>query len=258
MSKAVKIGAGVLIAVIAAIAIVASLLLKNLDGIIKQVIESAGSQAVGTAVTLQQVQLSLQDGRGELHGLRIANPAGYSTPNAFSMDQVALEIDPTSLTGPVIVIREVLVDGALLQAEQKMASTNLTELLNGMQGSGQPAEQPAPTAGESTADVRLMIEKLSVINNSASLLTSQWGEKSLDIPDIRINNIGDKETGLTPQQLANRITGILVKRVEKAASKHLEKIAKEAAQKELEKQLDKNLDEDDKKKLNALKDMFSK
>ena len=44
----------------------------------------------------------------------------------------AVQVDPRSLTGPVIVINEVLVDGAQLTAEQKGTGTNLKQLMDGM------------------------------------------------------------------------------------------------------------------------------
>jgi uncharacterized protein involved in outer membrane biogenesis len=249
-----KIGIGLVVAVIAVIAVVSSLVVSNLDGIIKQIIEDAGSKAIGTSVTLDSATLSLQDGRGELHGLTIANPPGYDSAYAFRMEQVALQVDPLSLSGDVIVIKEILIDGAVLLAEQKATSTNLKELLDSMGGS---SAEPA-TPAESAVDVRLMVEQFSFINNSATLLTSQWGDKSLDIPDIKMSNIGDTETGLTPQQLANRMTTTLIKQAEQAVADYLEQLAKDAAQAELERQMDKNLSEDDKQKVNALKSMFKK
>ena len=205
-------------------------------------------------MTLDSATLSLQDGRGELHGLTIANPPGYDSAYAFRMEQVALQVDPLSLSGDVIVIKEILIDGAVLLAEQKATSTNLKELLDTMGGSSAEPATPAESAG----DVRLMVEQFSFINNRATLLTSQWGDKSLDIPDIRMSNIGDTETGLTPQQLANRMTTTLIKQAEQAVADYLEQLAKDAAQAELERQMDKNLSEDDKQKVNALKSMFNK
>jgi hypothetical protein len=258
MGKAGKI-IGVLVIVAIAIAgVVVSRVVGNLDDIIKQVIESAGSQAVGSSVTLDSAKLTLTDGRGELHGLTIANPPGYDSDYAFRMQQVALEVDPSSITGSVIVIREVLIDGAVLLAEQKGTSTNLKDLLDGMNsGSAEPAgTQPEPAG--SGDDVRLMVEQFSFINNTATLITSQWGDKTLDIPDIKISNIGDPETGLSPDQLASQMTSILVKRAEKAVTKYLEQLAKDAAQKELERQMDKNLSEKEKKQVESLKSMFKK
>ena len=65
----------------------------------------------------------------------------------LEMDKVAVQVEPGSLTGPVIVINEVTVDGARLTAEQKGTSTNLTQISNGMKpASEEPARTAAATA----------------------------------------------------------------------------------------------------------------
>jgi hypothetical protein len=253
-----KVIAGLVVAGLVIVVLLVTVVFKNLDEIIRQAIENTGSEVTQTSVSLDRVAFTLQDGRGELHGLSIANPPGYKTGSAFQMDQVALQVDPASLAGDVIIVREILVDGAQLVAEQKALTTNLKELLENIEKSsgGEKPAEPAP-AGEG-ADVRLMVEKFSFINSSASVVTQQWGEKSLSVPDIVMKDIGDKETGLTPEQLASTMTRTLMSRAEKAVTDYLETLAKDAAKKELDKQIDKNLSEEDKGKLKGLKSMFDK
>ena len=251
MGKKGKIvGAGLAI-IIAVAAVISILVLKNLDGIIKEVIERVGSQLTQTEVTVSQVNFSLQDGRGEIHGLKISNPPGYKSPHLFSINEVAVELDPSTLTGGVIVIREVLVDGADLLAEQNGTTTNLQDLMDNINGS---AANSASAPAEESADgaVRLMLEKFAFTGTAATLSTQLWGEKSLRIPDIKLQDIGDKENGLTPQQLGNRMIASLVKQVEAAVAKELEKLAKQAAQDTLESKLG----TEEKAKLDGLKSMF--
>lgn len=254
MGKVAKIGIGLVIVVIAAVAIMTTLLVQNLDGIIKQVVEATGSEVTGTRVSLGGAKFTLTEGRGELQGLSIANPSGFSSKNIFEMDTVAIQVDPTSLTGSVIVIDEVTIDGARLLAEQKGLTTNLKALMENMD-TGE--EAPPPEEG-SAADVRLMLAKFNFVNIQASLLTEQWGEQNLTLPPIRLQNLGDRETGLTPTELANQITGTLVKQTQRAVADRLAQLAQDAAKEELGKQLDKNLDEDDKKNLDKVKSLFGK
>ena len=254
MGKTAKIlGAG-LVLIIAAVVIVFTVVLQNLDDIIKAVIEKVGSDVAKTEVTVSSVEFTLQEGRGVIRGLKIANPPGYQSSHAFAMNEVAVQIEPGSLSGPVIVINEVTIDGATLVAEQKGLGTNLKELLDGMNAGAEPA-QPAPAdtapAGE---EVHLMMEAFNFTGTEASLVTSQWGERSLSVPDIKMTNIGDKETGLTPVQLANRMVKNVLKQVEKAVAKELEKLAKDAAQEALESKLS----EKEKKQLEGVKSLFKK
>nr|MDJ0877424.1 hypothetical protein [Halieaceae bacterium] len=101
MSKAVKIVLGAVVALVAVVSIAMLMVLQNLDAIIKQVIEDVGSEVVGTPVRVSVVNFNLQQGRGEILGLRIANPPGFDSANAFEMDEVAVQVRPTSLAGAV-------------------------------------------------------------------------------------------------------------------------------------------------------------
>ena len=251
MSKTAKILGGSVLAIVAVVVIVMVVALQNLDGIIKNVIETVGSQVTQTKVTVSEVKFSLKDGRGEIRGLKIGNPPGYTSAYAFSMEEVAVELDPASLTGDVFVIKEILIVGADLIAEQKGTTTNLKDLLDNM-NSGAQASEPADEAAG--GDVRLMLEKFAFTGAAATVTSPQLGERSLKIPDVRMQDIGDKETGLTPQQLANRMVKTLLKQVEVAVAKDLKKMAKKAGQDALEK----NLSEDDKAKLDSIKSLFKK
>jgi hypothetical protein len=260
MSKTGKILGGSVLTIVAVVVIVTVVALQNLDGIIKNVIETVGSQVTQTKVTVAEVKFSLTDGRGEIRGLKIGNPPGYKSAHALSMKEVAVELDPASLTGSVFVIKEVLIDGADLIVEQKGTTTNLKDLLKTM-NSGAAASEPAPAAAASEpaaaasgGDVRLMLEEFAFTGTTATVTSSTLGKISLKMPAIRMQNIGDKETGLTPQQLANRMVKTLFKQVEASVGKSLRKMAKQAGQDALEG----NLSEDAKGKLDGLKSLFKK
>jgi hypothetical protein len=253
--KAGKIIGGIVLAAVAVIAVVVFLGLQNLDQIIKVAIETVGPRVTGTSVTLDSVKLELTNGRGELHGLQIDNPKGYSSPYAFYLGEVALQVDPKSLAGDVIVIKEVLVDGAKLIAEQKdLKQFNLQDLMDNMsQGSTKPV---ASEEASGDSNVRLIIEKMSFLNNDASLISSQWGEKTLKIPDINLSNIGKQENGLSPEQLGPAILEPLLKQVKQAVKKELEALAREKAENKLNEKMDEKLNDEQKEQVKGLKKLF--
>ena len=255
MGSAGKIILGILVAIIAVVVIAVVLIFQNLDSIVKQVIEDVGSEVTGTAVRVSGVKLALKEGRGEISGLTIANPPGYQSSQMFSMDTVAVQIEPGSITGPVIVIDEVLVDGARLTAEQKGTTTNVNELLETLKARS-AGEKPTESSGPT--DLRLMMEKFAFVNAAGTVKTQQFGERELKIPDLRMSNIGDKSTGLTPEQLAREMLSALIAQAQKAVGNYLGDMAKDAAQKEITKQLDKNIGEENRKKLEGLKSLIKK
>lgn len=262
--KFLKIVLGLLIAIIAVVAFVVFLGLQNINEIIKVAVETAGPKVTGTEVTLNSVELSLTEGRGELYGLQIDNPQGYSSDYAFLMGEIALEVDPGSLTGGVIVIKEVLIDGAKLIAEQKdLTRINIQDILDNVKkksaGKGANTTTAQGTEKPDTAvkdETRLMIEKLSFINSDVTLLTEKWGERKLAMADINLTNIGDRNTGLTPEQLTQAILDPILAQAKSSVSKNLEQLAKDEAASALEQKLDEKLDENQKEQLKGLKGLF--
>ena len=237
--KAVKIIGGLAVVVVLVVVAAGYLLVSNLDGIIKDVVEDVGTELTQTRVSLDGVKLDLTTGRGQLSGLTIANPKGFNSDYAFRLENVAVGLNLKSLTGPVIVISEVTIDGAKLIAEQKGATTNLSELLKNVEESSKKAgskpEQPQDSSDPS--DVRLMMEKFAFINTKGTIITDKSGEKSLKLPDVRRKNIGNKKTGLTPEQLANELLQTVIKSVEKAVGNYLADLAKEAATEKLKEKM---------------------
>ena len=258
--KALKIILGLIVAVVIIVTIVVVLVLKNLDGIIKTVVETVSSDVTQVSVTLDTVSTELSDGRIELHSLTIANPKGFDGPYLFDMDQVALQVEPASLTGKVIVINEVLVDGAKISAELKGQSTNLQAIEKNIaeSSSGSTAE-PATDVNQSDkegADVRLMVEKFSFTNSNLQLKTDQWGDRTVKMPNIVLSDLGDKSTGLTPEHLSQLVTSRLSQNVQKAVEDEIKNMAKDKAKEQLNKELDERLSDKEKGQLNQLKGMF--
>lgn len=250
MGKAVKIGLGLVVVLVIAVVF---LVLQNLDAIIKKVIEDVGSEVVGTSVRVSEVKFNLRDGRGEIYGLQIANPDGFNTRNAFEMDEVAVQVRPASITGPVIIIDEVLVDGARLTAEQTGASTNLQQLLDGMKSS---SSEPAPPPSGEPADVRLALKQFAFINSSAAIETAQYGGKTLNMPGIRLADLGDEQTGLTPEQLASSMLSAVIKQAQRAVQDYIKDLAKDAAKEEVNKKLDEKIGAENREKLEGLKGLL--
>ena len=214
--------------------------LANLDRIIKQTIEQNGSQTTQTAVTLEKVNLSLRSGEGQLHGLQINNPTGFSTPYAFLMKQVAIQIDPETVLENVVVIKHIKIDGARLVAEQKnLKDLNLYELGKNVKNAkstksdktaSSPADKTAPTTTPTTTPkVRLMIEKIILSNISLQLVTEHFGNKTLTLPTIELTNIGDKQKGLAPDELGKAIMKPLMAKVIKAAKGQIKRLATDQA-----------------------------
>ena len=237
--KTVKVFGGILIALIAVIALVAYYLLGNLDGIIKGLIEDVGSEVTGTKVTVDGVELELSSGKGRITGLTIANPPGYTSDYAFNLSDITVGVEPSSITKPVVVISEVTIKGARLIAEQKGERTNLSDLMANIEKSSKQTEkEEAEKAPEEAAtEVHLYMKKFVFADTQATVISEAKGEAALKVPDVRRQNIGNPKTGLTPEQMAEALLQAVVEEVENAVAAYLAELAKEAVERKIKEKI---------------------
>ncbi len=254
--KASKTIGGLALGLIVLAVLVGYFFVSNLDGLIKAAVERLGSDVTQTQVSLDGVKIDLSSGKGQLSGLTIANPDGYDSDYVLVLDDIVLAIAPSSLNGPVIVISEITIDGAKLIAEQKGGTTNLSDLLANVENASKSGEStPAPGEGDSPGEeTRLMVEKFVFINTTGTFITEKSEEKSIEIPDVRRSNIGDKTVGLTPEQLTEELMNSVVGSVEKAVGQYLGGLAADAA----EKKLTEKMSTEDKSTLDGIKSIFKK
>jgi hypothetical protein len=206
--------------------------LVYLDDMIKWAVEKEGSNLAQTEVRLESAHFDLKTRQGQLSGLTIANPPGmgYKSSHAFQLDNITVGVDLNTLLEPVVVITNLTIDGAKLVTEQLGPKTNLTELRDKIEQSSKASGAVETPTGEEAAasNVRLMLEEFAFINASATIISEELGEKSLQVPDIRLSNIGNREDGLTPDQLANDVLRRVIRQVKKATREKLGKIAEQA------------------------------
>ncbi len=259
--KGVKIFVGFVVAVIAVIAIIAVIGLQNLDKIIQSTVEEVGPKIVGTEVRLQDVELSLTEGKAALSGLSIKNPAGFSNADAFSLGSIGVQLDTSTITGDVIVIKDVYIDQMVLLAELKgLTDTNLQALLNNVQsnmaGDANSSTPTEPESASQSSSVRLAVEQFRFAKSQLLLQSDQFGEQKITLPTISLSDLGTKEKGLTPQELGAVVMEKLLKTAKDAASDRLEDIAKDKAKEKLSEKLKDKLGDDGAGKLNQLKSLF--
>lgn len=193
---------------------------RNLDGIVADLIETHGSQATGTDVDVDGVSIELAAARGEIRGLRIANPAGYDGDRAIEFGNLSLALDASTLREDPVVIEEITAGDVRINVEQQRQNNNLRELL------------AAVTRGESAADDdaaprKIVIRRFTLSGAEASVSIPELGEdRRVAVPEIVLRDIGAKDGGATATEAARQILEPLLRRIIASA-------AGEAAQQEL-------------------------
>lgn len=250
--KALKIIASVVMVLIVAVAVGAFFLFRNLDGIAEKAIENVGTNATGTEVEVGRVNLSLTEGRGEIAELLVGNPEGFSDEQALDINNIALQIEPASLRDDVIVLKEVLIDGARLRVEHRgLAQTNVKALLDHIRASV-GGQDEASTEEQPGRERRFMIENLRFTGVSMDIASDQFENRTLEMQDIERSNLGSREQGLTPKELALAIAQPILEQ----SREKLEAELKQRAGNRLEQALDEHLSEDDKTKVDRLRSLI--
>jgi hypothetical protein len=234
-------------------------ILQNLDDIVQDAVEDVGSDLTGTTVALDGVDIDLGSGRATLRGLEIDNPPGYASDYAFAVDTVTVDLQPSSVTGAVILIDEIAVAGARLNAEQRGAASNVSDILRNVERSAGRESAPAEP-GEPLA-VRLALGRFAFTGTEATLSTEKYGAASLRVPDVVRRDIGDPEVGLAPEELAREILEAVLEETQDAVADHLADLAKDAAREAAKDKLKEKLDlsdEDMDKAEGVLKGLFER
>lgn len=206
-----KIILGIVLLVIIAVGGGIFYLFHNLDAIVKMAIEKYGSQAIQTPVRVDRVRIKLQEGSASISGLTVANPPGFSMPYAFALGDISVGIDIDSLTGDVIVIREIGIAEPQVFFEINAEKQANLDVLSKNLGTGKEAPPPEDKPG---AEPRLIIGKASLSGAELQALVAPLDNKEyrLQLTTITMNNLGAPK-GAPPAEIARQMLDQLLDRV---------------------------------------------
>ena len=225
MPRALKFVLGAVVALVIIIGVALFALYAGLNDIIKAAIEEVGGQLTGTEVALDDVDVSLEDGVGELSGFRVVNPDGFSRDDAFSFDSVRVKIDTSTILSDIVVVNEVRVvkpeityelagDGDNLNTLKRDTQSNAERLKN---EAGAGGSEPA-AAGETEDGQKFIIERVyltdGVVNVKATQLTDR--RLSVPLPDVELQDIGKDEGGADPAAIAGEVMNGLLDKITNA------------------------------------------
>jgi hypothetical protein len=198
--------------------IAAALLIGNLGGIIKGVVEKVGTDATQAPVTLETVDISLTSGSGKLENLVVGNPESFQSEYAMSLGVISVDIDTSTLSSDVIVIKEIVIESPQVIYEVALGSTNIGTIQEnvaayaaGLGGGGAGGEEPASDDAAGGEGKKVIIENLYIRNVRVAVSASFLGGKDAGatIPEIHLQDLGKKNGGATAGEVASRVLDAL-------------------------------------------------
>lgn len=194
-------------ALVLVVAIAAALfwLRGNLDGLVRDAVAQYGSAMTGATVSVDAVKIAPADGKGEITGLTVGNPAGFKTAHAMKVARVAVDIDIASVASDVVHIRRIAVAAPDVIYEKGEAMTNFDAIQKNI------AAYLGPDDGKSKSGKKLIVDEFSLTGAQAHASAAFMGGKTvaLPLPDILLKDIGKAEGGVTPAEFGQIIAGAM-------------------------------------------------
>ncbi len=173
-----------------------------LGSVVKAGINNFAPKLTQTKVELKGAHISPFTGSGSLTGLTIGNPEGWSDNNAISLGKIHVNVQPFSIFGDHIVIDEIIIDQPEFLYETKIVASNIKSLLKNIEDfAGNGGKEPETESGE---PIKFIVKKFRLTNGKARLGVGA-GAIPIPLPPISMDDLGVKEGGITPDQLAGAV-----------------------------------------------------
>ncbi|MES2624757.1 MAG: hypothetical protein V4628_05735 [Pseudomonadota bacterium] len=186
---------------------------NNLERFVKQQIEIAGTEATGTAVTVDEVVIDLGTATASVRGFRVANPEGFSEDSMISFDELQVVLDFANLSRERVGITSIIARNPHVLYELQGTLSNLDVVRARLAGN----EPTTETATNTDQAIHLDIGRIDIEQISATLSSPQLSAPvGVSLGDIRLRNLSG-----TPDEIANQVMEPLLTQLSSNAARVL-------------------------------------
>lgn len=190
-----------------------------LGSIVKTGVNKFGPRITQTKVELVGAKVS-PTGTGTLTGLTVGNPPGWTTERAFYLGEVHIVMHPMSVFSDHIDIDEITIDQPEFTYETKIVSSNIKDLLKNIEEFTGAKDKPKTDSGK---EVKLIVKKFRMTNGRA-ILGMGATAIPLALPTIALDDLGVREGGITPDQMAGAVMRQVLGQIVTASASALTKV----------------------------------
>lgn len=205
MKAASKIISIIVLCIIVLVLVLGGVFYLSGEHLLKAGIETAGTKALGVAVDVGDVQLSIRKGMIGIRDLVIKNPPGYAHKELLVLGHGVIIADVKSLLSDVVHIKELKLENVNLTIEQKALSNNLQDVIGSLKAKKDEAGEPSGK--------KLRIDTLEITGVSVKVkllpVLGKADTVTLNLAPIRMKNLGsdDKlDTGILVSKIMLAIT----------------------------------------------------
>jgi hypothetical protein len=172
----------------------------------KMAIEHFGPALTGTTVGVDSVQVSLRSGRAAIRGLELGSPPGFGSKRSARIGEIRLDVDTATVTSPVTVVREIVVDAPVITYERGGKAINLDMVRERLE---------AYVKRDLGFTHKFVIERLE-IRGARVLMTNATlkGQGiTFDLPEVKVLDVGKRQGGVTASEVAVMVVNLLQVRI---------------------------------------------
>jgi hypothetical protein len=210
---AIAAAAGLLVLLVGAIFFI--------DGIARAGIQAGASYALGVKTTLASAHVGLLSGQFTLGGLRVENPPACRTNHFLTLSRGELDVSPGSLLKDTLVVPLLELDGFDVNLERgDDGKSNYSVILDNLSkaeseaGGGAPKEEKGPAARAPKGGRKLILREIRLkdIRATVTLFSLGGSPQSVPVrlPEIRLQDVGTDENGVSVAQLSGKLVKAIV------------------------------------------------
>lgn len=197
----------------------------NMNSLAKDITEQVASNALGVRVSIGEMDIRLEDKKVVVHHVQIANPKGYKNPNAVEVGNVTVALD--SWSKDMVTFAMIGVGDTKVDLEVKPQGTNLGDLKKKVEARSATVKGNKPTVDQ-VADVQANKHNIKVIVKEFAMTGAQITPSTtlipveidkVDVPEIRLSGIGEKENGVLAHEAVAQIMNGVLKAFNKSSNK---------------------------------------
>ncbi|VAV91028.1 hypothetical protein MNBD_ALPHA02-964 [hydrothermal vent metagenome] len=188
--------------------------------LIRKAVLDYAPPATGAKVSLDKVDVAILGGSAGISNLTVGNPKGFKSDYAFKVANMAVKIDMASLTGEVIRIKEIRIDGADLIYELGTRGNNISRIQKNIE---KYTQSLGLETSESESEAKFIVDHIYITGTKVKLATDLLGGKGagLTLPDIHLKNIGTEDKAATAGEVGSAIFGAVNKGLSKVITKDM-------------------------------------
>ena len=192
--------------VLGVLVILLTILLLSLPYLIKGGIQHVGPMITGVPMEIKSISFNPFAGTLTIGDFIVGNPKGYSSPYAFKLKHLHVDVAMTTLFDKKLLIERIEVKGVELNYETSLLNNNIQEIQNNVNKIAGGEKKAADKKEEAAAAKPLQIDYLELRDITAWVIVK--GSKAqvpLMVAPIVMTSLGTGEDGVSSVMVINDV-----------------------------------------------------